>query len=410
MSKYTTIAGDDFAGVSRKKYGMETEAARISAANPGAAEPLSPGTVLEIPVIPARPTDKPQNAKAGDQNETAVLINGTRFRFWESVSITRSLDTVDTINLSAPFEPDAPGFKDAFRPFAFTPIEVTVGGEQFFKGSIVGVSPAVGARDRRLSVSGYSLPGVLGDCHAPVTAYPLEFSDVTLETIARKLCEPFGLSVVFTDSAGAPFEWVECDPQTQILPFLSDLAKKRGLVINSTATGALQFWKSVSAGSPVATLREARPGPLLSVTPSFNPQGYYSHVTGAEMSLVGVEGSSYTVKNPHATGILRPHNFTVDDTQEGDLPDIVAAKAARMFGSMVSYSLSVSTWRDPAGDLWSPNTTLKLFSPGAMVYTDYEFLVRAVEFKRDSRSETANIEIVLPGSFSGEIPEGLPWG
>jgi prophage tail gpP-like protein len=340
-----------------------------------------------------------------DPNETVISVNGRRFRFWSSVSIRRALDTMDTINLSAPFEPG----ETPFQPFAFPTVGVTIGGDQLFTGTIVGVSPVVASGGRTLQVSGYSLPGVLGDCQAPVSAYPLEFSAVTLPTIAAQMCKPFGITTTFDGPAGPAFEWVECTPTTTVLSFLADLAKKRGLVISSTPAGALKFWKSAGAGSPVATLREGAAGPLLSVTPTFNPQGFYSHITGAEMSLVGVDGASYTVANPHASGTIRPHNFDVDDTQEGDLPDIVKAKAGRMFGAMVSYSVEVSTWRDEAGALWAPNTTLKLFSPGAMVNSEYSFLIRSVEFRRDSRSETATLELVLPGSFSGEIPETLPW-
>ena len=80
-----------------------------------------------------------------------------------------------------------------------------------------------------------------------------------------------------------------------------------------------------------------------------------------------------------------------------------------MFGAMASYSVALSTWRDPAGNLWAPNTTLKLQAPGAMIYNSYEFIVRSVEFSKDSTSETARLNLVLPGAFSGQIPEALPW-
>ena len=80
-----------------------------------------------------------------------------------------------------------------------------------------------------------------------------------------------------------------------------------------------------------------------------------------------------------------------------------------MFGNMAGFAATVATWRDPNGDLWAPNTTVTLVAPGAMVYTEFEFIIRAVQFSRDSRETTATLELVLPGSFSGEIPETLPW-
>ena len=80
-----------------------------------------------------------------------------------------------------------------------------------------------------------------------------------------------------------------------------------------------------------------------------------------------------------------------------------------MFGDMAAYSIRVATWRDPDGALWAPNTTITLLAPGAMVYKEYEFVIRAVEFEGNRAARVATLELVIPGSFSGKIPEVLPW-
>ena len=49
---YRTIPGDTFERVARKVYGDDLRAGQVSAANPDAAEPLTPGTELTIPVLP----------------------------------------------------------------------------------------------------------------------------------------------------------------------------------------------------------------------------------------------------------------------------------------------------------------------------------------------------------------------
>jgi len=145
------------------------------------------------------------------------------------------------------------------------------------------------------------------------------------------------------------------------------------------------------------------------VSPFFSPQQYYSHITGLESVLVGTSGSQYTVRNPYLAGVIRPHTFKSPDTQGGTVQDSVRAKAGRMFGNMAAYGVQVSTWRDPSGALWRPNTTVVLNAPGAMVYSDYEFVVRSVRFDRTGDNESAELDLVLPGSFSGKIPEALPW-
>lgn len=409
MSKtYTTVAGDTFESVSRKSYGDERYASTISAANPGALEPLVPGVSLAVPPIPGVQTDTNTQAPSASPNEVAVLVAGKRFRFWSGMRLTRSVDAMDTLEFSAPFDADDSNFRETFRPFSYKPLVVTVGGAPLFTGTLVGITPSVDTTLKTISVSGYSTPGVLNDCTPPASSYPVEFNDMNLQAVAEALCKPFGIAVQFDGEPGAAFERAAVEPGNTVLSFLSDLARQRSLVVSSTPDGVLLFQQSKPSGTPVAVLAQGA-SPVLSVSPSFSPQQYYSHVTGLEPVLLGTEGSQYTVKNPHLLGVVRPVTFKAGDAQGGDIKTAVQAKLGRMYGNMAAYSVEVSTWRDPNGALWAPNTTVKLTAPGAMVYSSYEFVVRSVRFDRGESSETATLDLVLPGSFSGEAPEALPW-
>jgi len=315
---------------------------------------------------------------------------------------------MDTVEFGAPFDHTAPGFRESFRPFAFDPVVITVGGEPLFTGTMVAVTPTIDNGQRTIAVSGYSLPGVLNDCTPPASSFPLEFNGQGLKDIADAIAGPFGLSVDFQGDQGAVFERVACEPGKKALAFLAELAKQRNLIIASTERGKLLFWQSADAGKPAAKLRQGE-APVLSVTPFFSPQEYYSHITGIEPVLVGLTGSQFTVKNPRLQGVTRPITFNAPDTEGADVKAAVEAKAGRMFGNMVAYSVRVATWRDPFGKLWAPNTTIKLTAPDAMVYGEYEFVIRSVQFERESSAATATLDLVIPGSFNGQIPEALPW-
>lgn len=410
-STYNTVAGDTFESVARKRYGNDRHAPSISTANPGVTEPIAAGTVLVIPDIPDAPTDTIQAAPSAGVDEVAILINGVRFRFWEGSKITRSIDTFDTVELSAPFDPDAPGFRDTFRPFSYRPMAVTVGGEPLFTGTVISIDPSLTEDQSTLSVSGYSVPGVLGDCTMPVGSLPLEFNGLNLRDIARNLARPFGVSVLFIGEPGDVFDRVAMAPDKNALAFLIELAAQRGYVVASSPRGELVLWQSIAEGTapPVAMLRQGEP-PLMSVAPSFNPQGYYSDITGIEPASAGAPGGSYTVRNLRLSGeVLRPHTYEARDATSGNLRQSVKAKAARMYANTVSYSLKVNTWRDPLGALWEPNTFVKVQAPGAMIYEEYPLLIRSVEYSRTDSELTATLELVLPGAFNGELPDFMPW-
>lgn len=404
---YSTVSGDTFESVARKVYGTETEAARLIAANPGISV-LIAGTVLTIPQRGNAPFDQPTELPAEHPDEVALRINGQRFRFWPTVRITRSIDSIDSVTFQAPFEYDAPGFREAFRPFSYSAIDITVDGVPLFTGTMVSVTPALSATARSVEVSGYGRPGVLNDCTPPASAFPLEFNITTLRVIAERLCYPFGIAVDFGAPVGAAFKRVACDPGQRVLSFLTGLAQQRTLVISSTEVGALRFARSNTAGTPVAILAQGR-SPLVSVTPAFVAQAYYSDVTGIEMVRAGRQGSRYTARNLRLSGVLRPYNFRVADSTSGDVRAATEAKLARMYASMVSYSVRVDTWRDQAGALWTPNTLVSLEAPDAMIYNPYIFLIRTVAFERSSTATSATLNLVLPGAFAGQIPEVLPW-
>jgi prophage tail gpP-like protein/phage tail protein X len=402
------LQGDTFASIARRVYGTEAEASRIRRANPGVSEPLVTGAEIVTPAAPDAPRDRPQEIPAQTENEVALLVDGERFRFWDSVRVTRSIDAMDTVEFGGPFDSTAPGMRETFRPFSYKALDIKVGGDQLFAGTMVAVDPVIANESITIAASGYSLPGVLNDCTPPPSSFPLEFNGQDLRGIAASIAGDFGLAVEFPDGPGPAFERVACDPGKKALAFLIELAQQRNLIVTNTAAGALVFFRPAPVGIPVAKLRQGE-SPVLSVTPMFSPQQYHSHITGIEPVVVGLAGSQFTVKNPRLQGVVRPITFTAQDVEGGDIAAAVEAKASRMFGSMASYAVRVSTWRDANGQLWAPDTTVTLEAPDAMVYSDYSFIVRSVAFDRDGTTETATLDLVIPGSFSGQQPEALPW-
>lgn len=405
-SKYIVLDGDTYDTVARKVYGDDQQSGRIRRANPGAADPIIAGTSLVIP--DDAPTSDAGNRTASSPNEVALRVSGKRFRFWSSVTITLAVDAVPTVDFTAPFEPDDIDFRDTFRPFSYQAVDIDVGGDRLFTGTLVGVDPSTIPESRTVGASCYALPGVMGDCTAPASAYPLEWDQANLRVIAEKVAEYFGISVVFEADAGTTFERVSLAPGEDILQWLAGLSAQRGLVISATAEGALLFLKGATDSTPVADITEGK-SPVESVSPAFSPQKYFSSITGITPMLVGLPGPQYTEKNKHLPGAIRPHTFISDNTLGSDLAESVRSKMGRMFANVVGYDVPVSTWRDPSGALWAPNTLITLDAPGAMIYGRSTFLIRSVILQKTSGSETATLNLILPSAFAGVVPERLPW-
>ena len=343
-----------------------------------------------------------------------LTIEIAEFVFWESVEIVRSIDTFSSVQFTAPMEPERSEFRETFRPFSFKPMTIYVGDEQLFTGTMMGISPSVTEGEQTVSVSAYASPGVLEDCTMPLDAYPLEFNNVRIGDIACEVARHFQLGVSVMADEGAKFKRVKMESGDKPAEFLAKLCRQRNMVMADQPDGFLMLLRSAETGPIVATFAEDE-RPVTEVSASFSPQDYFSEITGNSPTRGGRKGSSYTVQNPHANPVgqtvttIRPGAFDIDDTEDADTPDATRAQMGRMFGNVVGYTIKVPTWRDEDGELFAPNTFVSLHAPGAMVYAPTTLLVRGVTLRQDSESETAELTCVLPGAFSGEIPEALPW-
>ena len=406
MATYQIQVGDTLELIARRVYGTEHDASVIRTANPDISDALSVGANIFIPDSTIF-SDPVSGGLANTPDEVALSIDSQRFRFWQSVTITRSIDTTSTVEFTAPFEPSVPAHRKTFRPMSFKAVGVTVGGEPLFKGIMLNSQPEETPESTVVTVTCYSKTGVLNDCTLPASMFPLEFNNQTLDQIASTICRPFGISVS-AKAFGAAFERVAAKSQEKVLQFIVSLTGQRNTVVSDTPLGELLIQQSIEPGKPVARLSTGQ-SPVVKVTPLFKPQQYFSHITGIQPVAPGLDGAKYTVKNKHASGFLRPANFLANDAQDGDLKTTVEAKSGRMMGDAISYLVEMNTWRDPSGRLWADNTTIELLAPGAMIYSYYEFLIRTVVFRGSADTRTATLTIVLPGAFSGKIPEVLPW-
>lgn len=395
--------GDTVETLARQYLGSEQAAGTIQRANPGLILPLRPDVGVVIPV-----PQRAQTVKVESEDEIGIVISGERFRFWSRMSLARAIDEVSTVTFYAPFEPENAAFRRIFKPFSYQPVTVQVGRQVVQVGTLMGVTPELSESSSTVAVSAYGVPGVLNDCTPPESDFPIEFDFLDLREIAKSLCEPFGIEVVLEGNPGDVFERVELTAGVTILPFLAGLSEQRGRVLRDDGDGRLVFVKPDRGAKPVAKLKQGQP-PVTGVSPSLNPQTYYSHVTGLETQIIGIGAGAHTVTNTRLFTAFRPHVFTVPDSFEAGVAVATEEKIARMFAEAATWTVDVATWRAPGGQLWEPGQIIELEAPRAMIYASYKFMIRRVVLNASSDQRTATLDLIVPEAFTGELPEKLPW-
>lgn len=351
-------------------------------------------------------------------DEITLSIAGEKFTHWADLEIAMSMDSFANVGFETPFVPEQADFRKRFQPFSFLPIDVTVGDETLFRGTLHDVKPSLTAEKRVAQVSAYALACALEFTEPTVGMLPIEANGLTLRQIAQQIAKPFGFGVTLAGEEGAAFRKVKtrrktintrADMAEKLHGFLLELAKQRGKLITNTRTGDLAFIEPTAMGKPVARFVEGEQ-PLMAVEVEFDPRNYYNEITGFTTGKHQREAAKWTERlERNAGGALRALNLKLDDVEKGDAPKAVKAAVGRMIAGLASYVVHAPTWRDPSGELWEPNTTVTLHAPSAMVYQPYELLVKDVVFKRSASERTASLGLVLPGSFSGTPPSSFPW-
>ncbi len=338
-------------------------------------------------------------------NVIKLVVGSDEFKFWSSIQITRNIDTFDTFSFDAPYGDDSL-IKDIIKPLEFKPGELFIDDELL--STIVLLDPVPTIRvDNSITVTGYGKPGVLNDCSVKQTDYPIEFNDQTLEQIAGTIAGLFDIGTQFFESSGAPFKKVKLEIGQNPLNFIIKLARLRGFLISNTNDGKLLFWGTSNAVS--STLKQGQT-PVLSVTPNIKPQGYFSEITGLSPGKLekDIEFEAATVNNSNLS-VNRPHVYKLDQHLSGaDLQNAVKWKMGLMIANAIRYTVEVQGLRDERGVVWAQNTNIDLTAPGAYVNNETTFVIKNLTLAK-SGSEITTLDLVLPESYSGEIPSRLPW-
>jgi prophage tail gpP-like protein len=404
--------------------GTSSKWPRITGSNPQLANlkkavdgsPLIyPGDDLIIPEdeAAARPADVQTTetiALSDDEQDVSIKIDSREYTGFTGYELNLNYDSLDTFSFSAPYSNAMTELRSSIVPFAFKSCDVFYEGSLVFKGTLLTPDPELTDKSGEITLQGYPLCGILNDCMVPPTKYPLECMGLTIKGIADAACDPYSIPVVFDGDIGPAFTEVSIEPTDRIIDFLTKLAQQRNLLFTNTEKGELRFFTAKQEKAFVS-FSEGKP-PLLSIKPKFSPQEFYSHITGFSKTEAEYPSYSYTYENKYliSKGIMRHHSVTIDDAEnESDLQNSVRSYAGRMFADAVSYELQCEKHFTTEGRRFKKGMTVCVYAPSAMITRETNFIARNIKLERTTEGKTSTLTLVLPGSYTGELPEAFPW-
>jgi prophage tail gpP-like protein len=420
---HNVVSSDTLGAISIRYFGTSSKWKRIVNANPQLSErrktsdgsPLIyPGDTLVIPdedksAVPVSPQTK-TIALSKKEQDVSIVIDGYKFLGFTNYELCLSYDSFDTFSFSAPLDIASKEIANVLKPFSFKNCEVYYKGILIFKGTLLTPDPELTAEAKEINLQGYPLCGVLNDCTIPLAQYPAEYNGLTIKEMAEPISDAYGIKVVFDGEPGDPFTEVAIEPTEKVLEFLVKLSKQRKLLFTNDEQGRLVFF-SPKEEKAFVSFEEGKL-PLLSIKPKFNAQDFYSHVIGFTKTDNEADSLSYVYQNKYLInqGVSRCHTLIVDDAENStDLENAVNAFAGRMFADCVSYELECEGHVNADKEVFKKGMTVCIKAPGAMINRETNFKARSIKLKRTIEGKTTSMTLVLPGSYTGTIPEVLPW-
>lgn len=405
MRTYTVTDEKTLTQIAKRVYGDGALQVLIFRANQSQLrsedpDTVFPGDTLVIPDIPVAST-----VTGKDREDLTIVIEDIELAF-ESARIIRTMDTgADGWKCKIAWEPGQNSDIDRItRPFAYPAAAAYIGNQRLVNGLLYTVEPELNDGGSVKTLTGFSFTA---DAIDSTIKAPYEYSNVTLEQLARKLVEPVGIKVIVDTDTGGQFDEVKATETDTIFSFISRLAAQRGVLVSSTPDGNMILQRADTEGDIIATLTEEQHFVSEWVAKydgrkRFNVYKAVASDAGASLDWLSDGEPKTSVAKDVGVPRSRFLTFKSNDATRGNIITAAEWKRSRQIVDALTIRLPVSGWYAPNGELWRENRRLTVASPTLGFPSGAAFITRSVEYVLDNKGLTSVLSIVPPEAYSGK--------
>lgn len=395
---YTVQAADSYESIAQQAYGDFRFASRVQAANQSNRGILSTGQIIVIPVLTLDNSLKTELAKARLKNkgidDLTIIINNKEIKPL-SANIMRTMDTVsDGWTALTEWTPGADKELDeVYRPFAYHPASVYIGGELIINGILYTSEPGFSNAGITMGLEGFSYTADLIDS---TLKPPYEFNKISLEQLAPELVKPVGINAYFRHDTGGAFDRITASRGDTIAGLLIKYATQRGILVTSQASGDLLFTKA-NTGRSVGTLEEGKTLDALKI--KYDGRKLFNAYRAVGQSPFGT--SKAAISKDDTVPRSRFKTISVNDTTKGDIQKAADWQRSKQLAKALTFPIEYDSWFAPNGSLWQENTLVTIVSKTLSLSRGFTFLIKSVNYAYDNEGRRVTLNLTPPQAYSG---------
>jgi len=269
-------------------------------------------------------------------------------------------------------------------------------------GTIINHNYSISSMPNMVTISGYSLGGVLEDCNMPTTLYPLQNDNMSLEEICKKILPVFNLNYEYTDNISVDFKksykQKTASIDQKVKDFITGGASQKGIIVSNTNEGKILFTKYNNLKKSVYDFEEGQSN-IISLDLNINGQGLHSEITVLkQVSNNDKSTGQSTVLNP----IIKAFRPLVKVSTSGSVFDTdKAAKLER------SKELGGIKFIIKSKKFVNCGEIIKLKAPSLNLHDFVELFVEETNIQGNQNGEIYTLTCVLKEVYSLETPKNI---
>lgn len=335
-----------------------------------------------------------------------LKINGAYYSFFTEGSINLKFDSIaSTFALRARFNPENDDHKEIFKPLQYHKVEIFNDADKLiFTGIILNHNFESDKDVNLVSISGYSLSGILEDVNIPTSEYPLESNNRSLKDIAQRLCGFFDVGLVIKESASNDvngiFKKTTASPTDKVKEYLSKLTSQKNIILSHDAKGRVVMFKPDDKAKPKYYFNKDN---ALKMSSSFNGQGLHSQISVVRQPSKDNAGVSTvdSITNP----LIKPFRPTTKVLSSGEDTDTKKAADNELGAELKNITVKVEL-----NGLWDnlfPGDLVNIHEHGIYSFAYTRWFVDSVDLTFNEKEDRTVVNCVLPETFTGKQPKPI---
>jgi prophage tail gpP-like protein len=286
-----------------------------------------------------------------------LVVNGSRYGFWESLSVSQSLDAISagfSINTLAPQTTETLPLKRGDA------CQLRVNQQTLISGFIDKKSIRHGISGTQWTFEGRDATGDLADCSIEGQ---VQFQKQSLANIVQTLVKPYGISVDVETDGDFAHEAITLEANTSILEALKQMASARGVLLIPNGRGGLRITRNNFPNSAYG-IKEG----VNYIEGNFSEDGSQLYSEIKVLSQDKKQGKHSAIVKDSSVRRHRP--LVIKTQQQGSQAEALRMaqwELATRRAKATQLSLSVAKWVKEDGTLWRVGERIPVDVPSLKV-------------------------------------------